>query len=174
MFHCWQNYSINFWEKLMYVSYTTDRSGVSAGHLAGALAIICLWVLWHDWLKLRGCSVKMTLLLESSTHPMCMPIPICRIGQFNSCMLMVISDRYIMKRHVSHAWYGCWTIKVLVEAKVLYDGFTVSCRGIAAPLIIARPLQCLYIYRNSRTSKNPILKATILYWHWLCMYIMCG
>jgi hypothetical protein len=30
---------------LMYVSYTTDWSGVSAGHPVGALAIICLWVL---------------------------------------------------------------------------------------------------------------------------------
>jgi hypothetical protein len=33
-----------------------------------------------------GCSVKLTLLLESSTCPMCMPIVFCRIGQFNSCM----------------------------------------------------------------------------------------
>jgi hypothetical protein len=30
---------------LMYVSYTTDRLGGSVGHPAGALAIICLWVL---------------------------------------------------------------------------------------------------------------------------------
>jgi hypothetical protein len=28
-------------------------------------------------------------------------------------------DHYIIKRHVSHAWYGCWTIKALVEAEVL-------------------------------------------------------
>ncbi len=34
-----------FWEKLMYVSYTTDQPGSSVGHPAGALAIICLWVL---------------------------------------------------------------------------------------------------------------------------------
>ncbi len=34
-----------------------------------------------------------------------------------------IPDCYIMKRHVSHAWYGCWTIKALVEAEVIYDGF---------------------------------------------------
>ena len=74
-----------------------------------------------------GCSVKMALLLESSTCPMCMLIPICRIGLFNSCMFMIISDRDIIKRHVSHAWYGCWTINAsLVEAEVLFDGFTVS------------------------------------------------
>ncbi len=65
---------------------------------------------------------------------------------------MIISDCYIIKRHVSHAWYGCWTIKALVEAKVLYDGFTMSCGGIAALLIIARPLQCLYY----KTRKKPI------------------
>jgi hypothetical protein len=34
-----------FWEKLMYVSYTTDRPGSSVGHSVGALAVICLWVL---------------------------------------------------------------------------------------------------------------------------------
>ncbi len=32
------------WGKLMYVSYTTDWP-ISVGHIAGALAIICLWVL---------------------------------------------------------------------------------------------------------------------------------
>ncbi len=31
-----------FWEKLMYVSYTTDRPGSSVGDPEGALAIICL------------------------------------------------------------------------------------------------------------------------------------
>jgi hypothetical protein len=34
-----------FWDKLMYVSYTTDPPGSSVGHPAGALALICLWVL---------------------------------------------------------------------------------------------------------------------------------
>jgi hypothetical protein len=29
-----------------------------------------------------------------------------------------IPDCYIIKRHASHAWYGCWTIKALVEAEV--------------------------------------------------------
>jgi hypothetical protein len=28
-------------------------------------------------------------------------------------------DRYIIKRHVSHAWYWFWTIKALVEAVML-------------------------------------------------------
>ncbi len=30
-----------------------------------------------------------------------------------------ITDHYIIKRHVSHAWYWFWTIKALVEAEVL-------------------------------------------------------
>ncbi len=63
--------------KLMYVSYTPDRSGASVGHRACDLALICLWVLWHGWLTLIGCLVKMALLLESSTNPMCIPIPYC-------------------------------------------------------------------------------------------------
>jgi hypothetical protein len=33
------------WEKLMYVSYTTDRPGSIIGHPEGALALICLWVI---------------------------------------------------------------------------------------------------------------------------------
>jgi hypothetical protein len=50
----------------------------------------------------------MMMLLESSTCPMCMPIPICRNRQFNSCMFMIIS------------WCGCWAIKAFVEAEVLW------------------------------------------------------
>jgi hypothetical protein len=34
-------------------------------------------------------------------------------------MFMIISDRYIIKWHISHVWYGCWTIKALVDAEVL-------------------------------------------------------
>jgi hypothetical protein len=77
-------------------------------------------------------------------------------------MFMIISDRYIIKRHVSHAWYGCWTIKALVEAEV-FDGFTVICGGIAAPLIIAS-LYCVSIFiKVIRLAKKPILKAKMVY-----------
>jgi hypothetical protein len=34
-----------FWEKLLYVSYTTDRPGSLVEHPAGALALPCHWVL---------------------------------------------------------------------------------------------------------------------------------
>ncbi len=61
------------------------------------------------------------------------------LGTSTHVCVWSIADHYIIKRHCSYAWYGCWVIKALVEAKV-YDGFTVSFRGIAAPLIIARPL----------------------------------
>jgi hypothetical protein len=62
-----------------------------------------------------------------------------------------ITDCYIIKWCGSHAWYG-WTIKAMVEAKVLYDGFTVSCRGIIAPLIIARPLDVSILLMNIRLA----------------------
>jgi hypothetical protein len=76
---------------------------------------------------------------------------------------MIISDHYIIRQHVSHAWYGCWTIKALVEAKVLYDGCTVSCGGIAAPLIIARPLNVALLIKIIGLANKPILKANMLY-----------
>jgi hypothetical protein len=46
-------------------------------------------------------------------------------------------------------------IKDLVEAAV-YDGFTMICRGIAALLIIARPIVFLFIKNNNKTGKKPI------------------
>jgi hypothetical protein len=70
-----------------------------------------------------------------------------------------INDHYIIKQHGSHAPYGCWTIKALVKAEVLYDGFTVSCGCIAAPLIIARPLGVSILISNYKTSIKPILKG---------------
>ena len=88
---------------------------------------LCLWDALSRWC----CSWRVF------PHPMYMPI--FKIRHINSCMFMIISDHYIIKQHVSHAWYGCRAIKTLVEAQV-YDGFTVSCRGLEALLIIARPL----------------------------------
>jgi hypothetical protein len=52
--------------------------------------------------------------------------------------------------------YGCWTIKALVEAEVLYDGFSVSRGCIAVPLIIARPLGVSLLISNYKTSIKPI------------------
>jgi hypothetical protein len=62
----------------------------------------------------------------------------------------------------------------LVEAEV-YDGFTVSHRGIAALLIIARPLGVSILFDNYKTSITPIsygknaLLTLVVY-----MYIICG
>ncbi len=87
------------------------------------------------------------------TPPMCMPISF-GLGTSTHVCLQSIPDCYIIKQPVSHAWYGCWTIKALVEAEVLYDGFTVSCRCIAAPLIIALGVSLLI--SNYKTSIKPI------------------
>jgi hypothetical protein len=59
--------------------------------------------------------------------------------------LMYVNDLLLIVWHVSHTWYGCWTIKSLEEAEVLYNGFTVSHRCIADPLIIARTLHVSYL-----------------------------
>ncbi len=42
------------------------------------------------------------------------------LGTLTHVCVWSIADRCIIKRHGSHAWYGCWTIKALVEAEVLW------------------------------------------------------
>ncbi len=56
----------------------------------------------------------------------------------------------------------CWAIKALVEAEVLYDGFSMSRRGIAALLIIARPLGVSVLLNNYKTSINLFLKEKMV------------
>ncbi len=41
----------------------------------------------------------------------------------------------VIKSHDSYSWYRFWTIKALVEAAVLNDGFSVICRGMVARAI---------------------------------------
>jgi hypothetical protein len=102
-----------------------------------------------------GCIVKMTLILESfdssNVHAKYLGL-----GTSTHVCFLSINDCYIIKWHGSHAWYGCWTIKALVEAEVLYDGFTVSRGCIAAPLIIARPVGVSLLTSNYETSIEPI------------------
>ena len=45
---------------------------------------------------------------------------------------------HVIKMHDSYSWYWLWSIKALVEAVVSNDGFYVICRGMVAPLIMAR------------------------------------
>ncbi len=125
MYHCWQNYTFNVWEKLMYLSYTTDQPGSSVGRPAGALAWSVFGFFWHGCLLLIGCFVKMTLILEIF-HSSNVHVNFFGLGTSTHVCLWSITDHYIIKRHGSHAWYGCWTIKVMVEAEALYDGFTVA------------------------------------------------
>ncbi len=54
------------------------------------------------------------------TRPMPMPIIIFGLGTSTHVCSWSITDRYIIKWDVSHAWYWLWTIKVLVEAVVLW------------------------------------------------------
>ncbi len=103
----------------------------------------------------RGCVVKMASLLESfdssNVHA-----NLFELSTSTHVCSRSINDRYIIKQHGSNAWYGCWTIKALVEAEVLHDGFTVSCGCIAAPLIIAIPLGVSLLISNYKTSIKPI------------------
>ncbi len=74
-------------------------------------------------LRFMGCIVKMTLLLESFDSFNVHANYFFGLGTSTHVCSQSINDCYIIKQHGSHAWYGCWTIKALVEAEVLYDGF---------------------------------------------------
>ncbi len=94
-------------------------------------------------LRFMGCVVKVTLLLESFYYLMCKPI--FRLGTSTHVCSQSIPDCYIIKRHVSHAWYGCWTIKALVEAEVLYDGFYCESRVHSSAVDHSQTFRCLII-----------------------------
>jgi hypothetical protein len=99
-----------------------------------------------------GCIVKMTSFLESfdssNVHANFLDWALQLMYVHDQLMIIISSS--------SMEAYGCWTIKALVEAEVLYDGFTVSHGYIAAPLIIARPLGVSLLINNYKTSIKPI------------------
>jgi hypothetical protein len=67
----------------------------------------------------------------------------------------VSSDCYIIKRHVSHAWYRCWTIKAMVEAEVEYDGF--YCESwVHSSAVDHSQTFVLLLTSNYKTSIKPI------------------
>ncbi len=110
---------LTLWWKLMYVSYTTDRPVFSrASHRCSSYNLslgsfdmvdLCLWDALSRW----GSSWR------GFTLPMCMPI-IFWLGTSTHVCSWSITDHYIIKQHVSPAWYWFWTIKALVEAMVLW------------------------------------------------------
>ncbi len=147
-------------------------ASVSVGHPTGALAIICLWV-FLTWLTcaywmlcqdviapgeflLLQCAYQLSFGLGPSTH-------VCSWS---------ITDCYIIKQHDSHSWYGCWTIKALVEAEVLCWLYS-DLRGHSSSVDNCQTFS-VFIFKINKTSKKPVLKAKMLYWHWLCMYFICG
>ncbi len=88
MYRCWQNYNSMFWEKLMYVSYTTDRPGSSVDHPIGALALICLWVLL-TWLTLRLWDALSRWRHSWRVFAIQCACQFSWTGHFNSCMFMI-------------------------------------------------------------------------------------
>ncbi len=77
-----------FWEKLINGSYTNDHRRSSVGHLIGAIALICLWVLltWLTYAYGMLSQYDIASWRVFST-PMCMPI--VWTGPFNSCMFVI-------------------------------------------------------------------------------------
>ncbi len=139
----------------------------SVGHPAGALAIICCWVplTWLTYaygmlcqddiapgeFLLVQCTCQLFFGLGTSTH-------VC---------LWSITDCYIIKWHVSHAWCWFWTIKALPEAKVLWWHY-IDSRGHSSSIDHCQTFSVFMI----RLAKNTVLKAKMLYRDWLCMYFI--
>ncbi len=139
----------------MHLSYITGRPVSSVGHPEGALALICLWVCWHDWLMLMGCVVKMMLLPEEFSLLQCA----CQFfwtGHSNSCMFMINGWSYIINWHGSHAWYGCWPIKALVEAEILWWLYC-ELPGHSIAFDHSQTFRCLNIINNYKTSIKPLI-----------------
>ncbi len=152
----------------MYVSYTTDRPvfsrasrrcstyNLSLGYFD--MVDLCLWDALSRWRS----------SWRVFTCPMCMPI-IFWTGHINSCMSWSITDCYIIKWHVPHAWYWFWTIKALVAAVVLW-WLCSNLQGHSSSIDHCQTFSVFMI----RLAKKPVLKANMLYWHWLCVYFICG
>ncbi len=162
---------LSFWGKLMYVCYTTDRPVFSrASHRCSSYNLslgsfdmvdLCLWDALSRW-----CSSWRVF-----TPSMCMPI-IFGLGTSTHVCSWLITDCHIIKQHVSHAWYGCWTIKSLVETEVLWWLHS-DLQGRSSSVDHCQTFSFL-IFKNNKARKKPVLMAKILYWHWLCMYFICG
>ncbi len=135
----------------------------SVGHPAGALAMTWLTYAYGilcqddvapgDFLLIQ-CACQLFFGLGTSTH-------VCSWS---------ITDRYIIKRHVSQAWCRFWNIKALVEAEVLWWLYS-DLQGHSSSV---DHCQTFSIFLVIRLAKKPVLKAKMLYWHWLCMYFICG
>ncbi len=151
----------------MYVSYTTDQPVFSRASrkcssnnlslffltwLTYAYGMLCQDDVAPGEFLLGQCACQLFFGLDTSTH-------VCSWS---------ITDPYNIKWHVSHAW--CWfrTIKALVEAEVLWWCYS-NLRGHNSSIDHCQTFSVFMI----RVAKKPVLKAKMLYWHWLCMYFIC-
>ncbi len=157
MYHCWQNYTSNFRGKADVCELYYWSVSVPGGHPVGALAIICLWILL-TWLTytygmlcqddvapgeclLIQCASQLFFGLGTSTH-------VCSWS---------ITDRYIIKQHVSQAWCRFWTIKALIEAEVLWWLYS-DLQGHSSSVDHCQT----FIVFMIRLAKKPVLKAALL------------
>ncbi len=130
-------------------------TSVSVGHPAGALTIICLWVLltWSTYAYGMLCQDDVApgefLLFQCACY--CF-----ELGTSTHVCSWSITDHYIIKRHVSHAWYRCWSINALVEAEVLWWLYS-DLRGHSSAIVHCQTFN-VFIFKNNKTSKNLLLR----------------
>ncbi len=120
MYCCWKSYTSNFMGKADVCELNYWLASASVGHPAGALAIICCWVLltWLTYAYGMLCQDDIApgefLLLQRACQLF------FGLGTSTHVFSRSITDCYIIKWHVSHAWCWFWTIKALIEAVVLW------------------------------------------------------
>ncbi len=90
------------------------------------------------------------------TPPMCVPF-FFGLGTSTHVCSWSITDHYIIERHVSYAWYGCWTINALVEAEVSWWIYSDS-GGRSSSVDHCQALSVL-ILKNNKTEKKTILNS---------------
>ncbi len=164
MYCCWQNYTSNFMGKADVCELYYWLASVPVGHPAGALAIICLWVLL-TWLHYAygmlcqddmatgeflvvQCACQLFFGLGTSTH-------VCSWS---------ITDHYIIMWHGSHAWCWFWTIKALVEAEVLWWHYSNS-RGHSSFVDHCQTFSVFMIW----LAKKPVLRQKcFINTGWVC------
>ncbi len=159
---------LTLWGKLMYMSYTTDQPVFSRSSCRCSSYNLSLGSFDMVDLRLWDALSRWCCSWRGFTLPMCMPINF-GLGTSTHVCSWSITDHYIIKRHVSPAWYWFWAIKALVEAMV-YDGFYSNSWGCSSSVDHCQTFSVSMI----RLAKEPVLKAKMLYWHLLCMFLICG
>ncbi len=126
----------------------------SVGHPTSALAIICLWVLLTWLIYTYGMLCQDDVVPGEFLLVQCARQLFFGLGTSTHVCSWSITDRYIIKWHVSHALCWFWTIKALVEAQVLWWRYSNS-RGHSSSIDHCQTFSVFMI----ELAKKPVLNS---------------